>query len=58
MSIGQPWKTRNSNFASPMGVSTRSVNSRPWMGTILRVGFSAAVVTMLKLGAKNPGVSL
>ena len=43
MSMGAPWKTRNSNFASSIGVSTRSVNCFPWMGTMLKVGFSAAL---------------
>ena len=58
MSMEEPWKTKNSNTPSWTGVSTRSVNSRPWMGTMLSVGFSAAVAPRVKLGAKSPGVAL
>ena len=43
ISMGKPWKTGNSNLVSSSGVSTRSVNCFPWMGTMLKVGFSAAL---------------
>ena len=53
MSMGDPWKTGNSNVASSSGVRTRSVNCFPWMGTMVKVGFSAALTPTLSPTSEN-----
>lgn len=53
-SMRTPWNRKNASTSSPTGVRMRWVNSCPVTGTMLKVGFSAALAPRLSDSTSVP----